>query len=150
MTSYRRNLVPGGSYFFTVNLADRRLSLLTDHVGLLRAAFRHVRTRHPFTIEAAVILPDHLHAMDFTGRGFLLRHALAPHKGNVFSRIAGWRGHINKPSREGRARNLAAALLGTYPAGRRRLRAARQLHSFQSGEARVCELRWRLAAFVVS
>jgi len=63
MTSYRRNFVPGGSYFFTVNLADRRLSLLTDHVGLLRAAFRHVRTRHPFTIEAAVILPDHLHAI---------------------------------------------------------------------------------------
>ena len=29
MTSYRRNFVPGGSYFFTVNLADRCSRLLT-------------------------------------------------------------------------------------------------------------------------
>jgi len=63
MTSYRRNFVPGGSYFFTVNLADRRLSLLTGHIGLLRHAFRETRARHPFTIEAVVVLPDHLHAV---------------------------------------------------------------------------------------
>src|SRR5271166_2833650 len=59
--TYRRNFVAGGSYFFTVNLADRRLVLLTEHVVLLRAVFRQVRARHPFAIEAAVILPDHLH-----------------------------------------------------------------------------------------
>jgi putative transposase len=29
----------------------------------LRAAFRQVRARHPFPIEAAAILPDHLHAI---------------------------------------------------------------------------------------
>jgi putative transposase len=46
-----------------VNLADRQRALLTDHIDLLRAAFRHVRARHPFTIEATVILPDHLHAI---------------------------------------------------------------------------------------
>jgi putative transposase len=63
MTAYRRNFVPGGSYFFTVNLADRRARLLTDHIGLLRSAFRDTRTRHPFTIDAIVILPDHLHAI---------------------------------------------------------------------------------------
>ncbi len=63
MTSYRRNFVPGDSYFFTVNLADRRSRLLTDHIDLLRAAFRAVRSRHPFTIEAVVVLPDHLHAI---------------------------------------------------------------------------------------
>jgi putative transposase len=63
MTSYRRNFVPGGSYFFTVNLANRRSRLLTEHIDLLRAAFRHVRARHPFTVEATVILPDHLHAI---------------------------------------------------------------------------------------
>ena len=27
MTSYRRNFIPGGSFFFTINLADRKLSL---------------------------------------------------------------------------------------------------------------------------
>ena len=63
MTDYRRNFLPGGSYFFTVNLADRRGALLTDHIDSLRAAFRQVRARHPFTIEAAVVLPDHLHAI---------------------------------------------------------------------------------------
>jgi putative transposase len=61
MANYRRNFVPGGSYFFTVNLADRRLSLLTEHIDLLRAAFRGVRAQHPFEVEAAVVLPEHLH-----------------------------------------------------------------------------------------
>ena len=63
MTAYRRNLVAGGTYFFTVNLADRRLSLLTGNIELLRAAFRYTRHRHPFTIDAIVILPNHLHAL---------------------------------------------------------------------------------------
>jgi putative transposase len=63
MPNYRRTFIPGGSYFFTVNLADRRLRLLTDHIELLRAAFRYGRARHPFTTEAIVILPDHLHAI---------------------------------------------------------------------------------------
>jgi putative transposase len=40
MANYRRNFLPGGSYFFTVNLADRQRALLTDHIDLLRAAFR--------------------------------------------------------------------------------------------------------------
>ncbi len=37
--------------------------MLTEHITLLRAASRRVRARHPFAIEAAVILPDHLHAI---------------------------------------------------------------------------------------
>jgi len=32
MTDHRRNVVAGGSFFFTVNLAERRLSLLTQHI----------------------------------------------------------------------------------------------------------------------
>jgi len=63
MTSYRRNFVPGGSFFFTVNLAERKRSLLTDNIELLRAAFREVRQRHPFTIDAIVVLPDHIHTV---------------------------------------------------------------------------------------
>jgi putative transposase len=34
MTSYRRNFIPGGCFFFTVNLADRRLRLLTESPAL--------------------------------------------------------------------------------------------------------------------
>ena len=36
MPDYRRMRVPGGTYFFTVNLLDRRSRLLVDHIGLLR------------------------------------------------------------------------------------------------------------------
>ncbi|WP_407165471.1 REP-associated tyrosine transposase [Bradyrhizobium sp. ORS 111] len=63
MITYRRNFLAGGSFFFTVNLEDRRLRLLTEHVDQLRAAFRETRGRHPFTVEAIVILPDHLHTV---------------------------------------------------------------------------------------
>jgi putative transposase len=81
MTSYRRNFIAGGSFFFTVNLADRRLHLLTDHVEGLRAAFRQTRLSHPFTIDAMVVLPDHLYAIwtlpegdaDFASRWRLIK-----------------------------------------------------------------------------
>ena len=63
MTAYRRNFIPGGCFFFTVNLADRRLRLLTEHVEALRSAFRETRQRHPFATDAVVVLPDHLHAV---------------------------------------------------------------------------------------
>jgi putative transposase len=63
MTNYRRCRIPGGTFFFTVNLADRRRTLLTDHVDTLRNAFRDVRRAHPFTIHAVVILPEHIHCL---------------------------------------------------------------------------------------
>jgi putative transposase len=63
MVRYRRNLVPGGTFFFTLTLADRRSSVLVDHVGLLRTAFRNTRTSKSFAVDAIVILPDHLHAI---------------------------------------------------------------------------------------
>jgi putative transposase len=63
MPIYRRNFVAGASYFFTVNLAERRLRLLTDNIDLLRVAFRYTRLRYPFAIDAIVVLPDHLHTI---------------------------------------------------------------------------------------
>jgi len=76
MVRYRRNFVPGGTYFFTVTLADRTSSAMVHHVGALRVAFRVARHESPFTVEAIVILPEHLHAIwtlppgdsDFPGR----------------------------------------------------------------------------------
>ena len=66
MPNYRRIHQPGATWFFTVALAERRNnSLLTDHIDLLRAAFRHIRHRHPFAIPAMVVLPDHLHCIWF-------------------------------------------------------------------------------------
>jgi putative transposase len=63
MTGYRRNFVAGGCFFFTVNLADRRRRLLTQHIDALRVALRETQSRHPFSIDAMVVLPDHLHAV---------------------------------------------------------------------------------------
>ena len=63
MTNYRRSNLAGASYFLTANLADRSSRLLTDHIALLRNAFEYTRNRHPFTIDAIVVLPDHLHAI---------------------------------------------------------------------------------------
>ena len=63
MPDYRRYHLSGGCYFFTVNLAERRKTLLVDSVELLRRVVRTVRSRHPFRIDAMVILPDHLHAV---------------------------------------------------------------------------------------
>ena len=61
MVRYRRNLVPGGTFFFTVTLLDRHSRALVEHVEALRAAMRDIRRSHPFAIDAVVVLPDHLH-----------------------------------------------------------------------------------------
>ena len=63
MPNYRRVRIAGGSYFFTVNLLERRRTLLTNHIADLRAVFRAVRQKHPFHIDAIVVLPDHLHCI---------------------------------------------------------------------------------------
>jgi putative transposase len=63
MPEYRRNRIPGGTYFFTVNLLDRHQTLLVDHIELLRASVRRARELMPFHIDAWVVLPDHMHAL---------------------------------------------------------------------------------------
>ncbi len=64
MTRYRRSHTPGATWFFTVNLAERRATrLLVDHVAILREAFARVRANHPFGMDAIVVLPDHLHCL---------------------------------------------------------------------------------------
>ena len=63
MMKYRRSLVASGTFFFTVNLADRQSDLLVAHVESLRSVVRLTRQRHPFEIVAMVVLPDHLHAI---------------------------------------------------------------------------------------
>jgi putative transposase len=61
MVRYRRNFIAGGTFFFTVTLADRTSQALVDYVDALRAAMRKTRSSHPFTIDAVAVLPDHLH-----------------------------------------------------------------------------------------
>ena len=50
--------------FFTVNLAERHgNTLLTDRINHLREAFRRTFATHPVIMNAAVVLPEHLHCI---------------------------------------------------------------------------------------
>src|SRR3954454_11405459 len=63
MPDYRRNRVPGGTFFFTVNLLDRNSDLLVAEIGALRQAVRQVRSRKPFHIDAWAVMPEHMHCL---------------------------------------------------------------------------------------
>ena len=86
MSQYRRAYIAGGHYFFTV-VTFGRLELFScqENVNRLGDAFRHVKRKHPFAIDAIVLLPDHLHAIwrlpegdaDFSLRWRLIKHYLA-------------------------------------------------------------------------
>jgi putative transposase len=85
MPDYRRYRTPGGCYFFTVNLLERRMDHLVNHIDLFRKAVRAVRQRYPFHIDAWAMLPDHLHCIwtlpqgddDFSTRWRLIMTAFA-------------------------------------------------------------------------
>ena len=86
MPTYRRDQTQGGCYFFTVALAERRNNpLLVQHITQLREATRAVQQAHPFEIVAAVVLPDHLHAIwqlpegdaDYSTRWSLIKAAFS-------------------------------------------------------------------------
>ena len=87
MSDYRRAFIPGGGWFFTVNLLDRRKALLTHHIEILRDAVAATRRSHPFEIDAFVVLPDHLHAIwklppddaNFSVRWRLIKTRFAKH-----------------------------------------------------------------------
>jgi putative transposase len=77
----RRNYVPGGAFFFTVALRDRRATTLVNNIGALRAAMWRTLRQRPFVIDAMVVLPDHIHTVwtlpscdvDYAGRWRLLK-----------------------------------------------------------------------------
>ncbi len=64
MSEYRRLIIEGGTYFFTVVTQNRRPLLTSDEVRqALREGIQEVRLSLPFTIEAWVLLPDHMHTI---------------------------------------------------------------------------------------
>ena len=85
MPDYRRNRVPGGTFFFTVNLLERNATTLVTQIDTLREAVRAVRARRPFHIDAWVVLPEHMHAIwtlppgdsDYSGRWRAIKIAFA-------------------------------------------------------------------------
>lgn len=77
MSHYRRAIVPGGVYFFTLVTYQRRPIFSSRRsVAALGDAFRQVQAARPFVIDAVVVLPDHLHCIwrlpdndcDYSGR----------------------------------------------------------------------------------
>ncbi|HEX7046616.1 MAG TPA: transposase [Gammaproteobacteria bacterium] len=64
MPNYRRVKTAGATYFFTV-VAHARQPIFAEpgNVALLRRILREVRDIKPYTTDAIVILPDHLHAI---------------------------------------------------------------------------------------
>lgn len=64
MPHYLRAWVPGGTFFLTLVTLDRRK--IFDHPkspGILGRAVNGVRRDHPFTLDAWVLMPDHLHTI---------------------------------------------------------------------------------------
>src|SRR5262245_38450935 len=79
MTWYRRAKIEGGTFFFTVTLADRSSDLLVRHVDRLRSMYRSIQERYPFETIAICVLPDHIHAIWSLPKGdadFSLRWSL--------------------------------------------------------------------------
>lgn len=100
---YRRLLLPGATYFFTLVTYERRkLFNHSDRVALWNQAVSKVQRKRPFEIVAEIILPDHLHTMwslpegdaDYATRIRLVKTALtksvttgAPEDGGSESRM---------------------------------------------------------------
>lgn len=64
MSNYRRPYINGGTYFIT-QVTYQRHPWLCSQIGrmALREAIQHVRKKHPFEIDAIVLLPDHFHTI---------------------------------------------------------------------------------------
>jgi putative transposase len=62
MPTYRRLLVPGGTYFLTL-VTENRAPLFLEAAArqMLHDAIADCRRRRPFDLEAGVLLDDHLH-----------------------------------------------------------------------------------------
>ena len=61
---YRRSHLTGGCFFFTL-VTYRRQKILTidENITRLRAAMKKEMGTRPFSIDAIVILPDHMHTI---------------------------------------------------------------------------------------
>ncbi len=70
MSAYRRWMLPGETYFFTVvTYRRRRIFDREANVRLLGDVMRSVRIASPFRTIAMVILPDHVHCIWSLPRG---------------------------------------------------------------------------------
>ncbi|MCB4755379.1 MAG: transposase [Sulfurovum sp.] len=60
MAKYKRLFLVGHSYYITM-VTHKRNPLLVDNIGLLRESFRESKRYFAYSIDAIVIMPDHIH-----------------------------------------------------------------------------------------
>jgi putative transposase len=98
MPNYRRARNAGATYFFTVVTARRRPVLTgPDAMSVLRRSVAEVRRKLPFSIDAWVVLPDHMHAIwtmpvgdvDFSTRWGRIKTGFTKHCGVTHVSAAG-------------------------------------------------------------
>ena len=96
MPNYKRANTKGGTYFFTVVTYRRQKILCNENVrDALRTGIRTVQSRNPFTIDAWVLLPDHLHCIwtlppddaEFGKRWAMIKRYVTSQVGCAFMRI---------------------------------------------------------------
>ncbi|MBI3069331.1 MAG: hypothetical protein HY323_09920 [Betaproteobacteria bacterium] len=67
---YRRARIAGGTYFFTVNLSDRRARLLVEHIDALHVDYIHFNpVRHGYAAKPADWPHSSIHR--YVSRGLL-------------------------------------------------------------------------------
>ena len=93
MANYRRAWVPGGTFFFTVVTCRRRNVFdQPESRRILHDVVQVVRQRHPFSIDAWVLLPEHLHCIwtlpdkscDFSVRWNLIKSGFSKRARSLF------------------------------------------------------------------
>ena len=93
MPHYRRANTPGGTFFFTVVTHRRRLLFHKPEIReILRHVVNTVRNKHPFTSDAWVLLPDHMHCIwslpggcsNFSLRWSLIKSGFSKRMGHWF------------------------------------------------------------------
>jgi putative transposase len=124
MPDYRRNRVPGGSFFFALNLLDRRSDLLVTQIDILRDAVRGVRAR-----------------ADFPGRWRAIKIAFMKclPAGEPRSPVMTSRGE----------RAFGSVGMGAHDTRRAGFSGSHGLHAFQPGETRSRRAPGGLAAFII-
>lgn len=102
---YRRVRIKGGTCFFTVVTHHRqKIFSHSENVQLLREAFQYVMKNHTLTIDAFVLLPDHLHCIwtlpetddNYSMRWRLLKGYFSRHCDERFKHVD--RGDGNEPA----------------------------------------------------
>ena len=113
---YRRLKTPGGTYFFTVaTFARRKILCEPENRALLRTAIRLTQTRHPFVIDAFVLLPDHLHTIwtlplddtDYSMRWNTIKSYFSKHCLHTYKSTT------NTSQKKTRTNGMASSFLGT-------------------------------------